>query len=83
MALIFIRQGKIQQHRIWMTRSFACALIFLEVRVVSTIFRLPESAAETVVWSCVVAAFPLADLVLQVEETLRAKSRPARATAAR
>jgi len=83
MALIFIRQGKIQQHRQWMTRSFACALIFLEVRLVLTLFSLPESAAEIVVWSCVAAAFPLADLVLQVEETLRAKSRPARAAAAR
>src|SRR3954470_9481933 len=77
MALLFIRQGKIQQHRQWMTRSFACALIFLEVRLIMVAFALPQSAIETVVWSCVALAFPIGDLVLQLEESLR--KRPARA----
>jgi uncharacterized membrane protein len=79
MALIFIRKGKIQQHRQWMTRSFACALIFLEVRLILTLFNLPVAMAETVVWSCVAAAFPIADFVLQLQESLR--SPPARAAA--
>jgi len=79
MALIMIRQGKVQQHRQWMTRSFACALIFLEVRLIQTAFRLPNSATEAVVWSCVAFAFPFADLVLQVEESLRSRRRPGRA----
>jgi uncharacterized membrane protein len=79
MALIFIRKGKIQQHRQWMTRSFACALIFLEVRLILTLFNLPFAVAETVVWSCVAAAFPIADLVLQLQESFR--SPPARAAA--
>jgi uncharacterized membrane protein len=79
MALIFIRQKKIQQHRQWMTRSFACALIFLEVRLILTAFSIPTAAAETVVWCCVVAAYPIADLVLQLEELLRQRARPARA----
>jgi len=78
MALIFIRQKKIQQHRQWMTRSFACALIFLEVRLILTTFSIPTAAAETVVWCCVVAAYPIADLVLQLEELLRQRARPAR-----
>lgn len=81
MALIFIRQGKIQQHRQWMTRSFACALIFLEVRLILTFFHLPVTASETVVWSCVVAAFPLADLVLQLQDSYRPRAAPARAAA--
>jgi uncharacterized membrane protein len=34
-ALAFILQGKVQQHRQWMTRSFAVALVFVEVRVVA------------------------------------------------
>ena len=34
MAMFFIFQGKVQRHRQWMTRSFACALIFIEVRVI-------------------------------------------------
>jgi uncharacterized membrane protein len=33
-ALGFILKGKVQQHRQWMTRSFAVALVFLEARVV-------------------------------------------------
>ena len=79
MALIFVRQKKIQQHRIWMTRSFACALIFLEVRLIATAFSLPPSAIEAVVWACVAAAFPLADVALQIEESLKQRARPARA----
>jgi hypothetical protein len=79
MALIMIRTKRMQQHRQWMIRSFACALIFLEVRTIMVFFQLPEPAVEAVVWSCVAAAFPIADLVLQVDERLRQKSRTARA----
>jgi hypothetical protein len=64
-----------------MTRSFACALIFLEVRLILTLFNLPFAVAETVVWSCVAAAFPLADLVLQLQESYRPRATPARAAA--
>jgi uncharacterized membrane protein len=79
MALIFIRQRKIQQHRQWMIRSFACALIFLEVRFITNLFHLPQAAIETVVWSCVAFAFPIADLVLQVEQMMQTRARTARA----
>jgi len=34
-AFVFILAGKVQQHRQWMVRSFAVALVFLEVRVIS------------------------------------------------
>ena len=81
MALIMVRSGKVQQHRQWMTRSFACALIFLEARVILVTFHVPEAAVETVVWGCVAAAFPLADLVLQIDELLRQKARTVRAAA--
>jgi hypothetical protein len=79
MALIMIRTKRMQQHRQWMIRSFACALIFLEVRAILVFFRLPETAAEMVVWGCVAAAYPVADLVLQIDELRRQKSRTARA----
>jgi hypothetical protein len=78
MALVMIRTKRMQQHRQWMIRSFACALIFLEVRTILVFFRLPEPAAEMVVWGCVAAAYPLADLVLQIDELRRQKSRTAR-----
>jgi uncharacterized membrane protein len=71
MALSFILRGKVQQHRQWMTRSFACSLIFLEVRAIMALFHIPVEAAETVVWCCVVAAFPIADLILQLQERSR------------
>jgi uncharacterized membrane protein len=79
MALIMVRSGKIQQHRQWMTRSFFCAIIFLEVRVIGTAFSLPLATIETVVWACVAAAYPLADLVLQIDELRRQKARTVRA----
>jgi uncharacterized membrane protein len=79
MALVMIRTGRMQQHRQWMIRSFACALIFLEVRAISVFFNLPETAAEYVVWGCVAAAFPIADLVLQIDELRRHKARNVRA----
>jgi hypothetical protein len=79
MALIMIRTNRMQQHRQWMIRSFACALIFLEVRVIMVFFQLPEPAVEAVVWACVAAAFPIADLILQVEQLIQTRARTARA----
>ena len=82
-AFAFILNGKVQQHRQWMTRSFAVALVFLEVRVVAGITgweRIP-GAIETIVWSCLAFSLLSADVVLQVQELRR--SRPAaRAVAA-
>ena len=79
-AMWFILNGKVQQHRQWMTRSFAVALIFLEVRVISGITGWEGPAAtETIVWMCVAFAIPLADMVLQWQENQRlrpAMSRP-------
>lgn len=74
MALWFIRSGRMQQHRQWMIRSFACALIFLEVRAILGLFPMLQKYDEAVVWSCVVAAYPIADLVLQIDELRRQRS---------
>ena len=82
MALAFILQGKVQLHRLWMTRSFACALIFLEVRVIGGVFNIDEKFTEIIVWGCVAAAYPLADLVLQIQELLRSKASAAKANRA-
>ena len=82
-AFAFILNGKVQQHRQWMTRSFAVALVFLEVRVVAGVTgweRIP-GAIETIVWSCLAFSLLSADIVLQVQELRR--SRPmARSVAA-
>jgi uncharacterized membrane protein len=70
-ALAFILRGKVQLHRQWMTRSFAVALVFLEVRVVAGVTgweNLGPSADETIVWVCLAFSILAADVVLQWQE---------------
>ena len=76
-AFAFILNGKVQQHRQWMTRSFAVALVFVEVRVIGGVTGLDKNPAtiETIVWCCLAFALLSADVVLQAQELLR--SRPA------
>ena len=85
-AFAFILNGKVQQHRQWMTRSFAVALVFLEVRVVQGVTgweNLGIAATETVVWSCLAFSLLSADIVLQVQELWRSRPAPAKAQAVR
>jgi len=73
-ALAFILQGKVQQHRQWMTRSFAVALVFLEVRVILGVTgwdALGPAAITTTVWACNAFSIPLADIVLQWQDFRR------------
>jgi uncharacterized membrane protein YozB (DUF420 family) len=85
-AFAFILNGKVQQHRQWMTRSFAVAIVFLEVRVVLGVTGLEKVAGgafdETVVWACVAFSLLFADVVLQWQELRRARPAPARAPTA-
>ena len=77
-AFGFIVAGKVQQHRQWMTRSCAVALVFLEVRVVGGVTgwdNLGIPAIETIVWSCLAFSILAADIALQWQD-FRA-SRPA------
>jgi uncharacterized membrane protein len=75
-ALWFVRNRKIQQHRQWMTRSYAVAIVFLEVRVISGIGGWDNNSAitETIIWVCLAASLLLADIAIQWQEL-----RPARA----
>jgi hypothetical protein len=79
-ALYFILNRRIQQHRQWMTRSYAVALVFFEVRLISGLLGLDDSiaATETIVWICVAFSIPLADLVLQLQGMHPAPERAAR-----
>ena len=73
-AMVFILKGQIREHRQWMTRSFAVALVFLEVRVIGGLGgweNLDAHANETIVWLCLAFAILSADLVLQWQEPLR------------
>jgi uncharacterized membrane protein len=76
-AFLFIRQGKVQLHRQWMTRSFAVALIFVEVRVIGGVTgwdNLGSHVTETIVWCCVAFSVLIGDIVLQVQESMRSRS---------
>jgi uncharacterized membrane protein YozB (DUF420 family) len=72
-----IRQRRVDQHRQWMTRSFAMALVFLEGRLILGVTGWDDQGAaiaETVIWCCIALAYPLADLALLVDERLRARA---------
>jgi uncharacterized membrane protein len=67
-AMVFILKGKVQEHRQWMTRSFAVALVFLEGRVIGGVTgweNLDAHANETIVWACLAFSILSADLVLE------------------
>ena len=74
-AFGFILRGKVQQHRQWMTRSFAVALVFLEVRVIGGLTGLDNNpvAIETIVWACLAFSVLAGDISLQVQESLRSR----------
>ena len=75
-AIFFILKGKVQQHRQWITRSFAVAIVFLEVRVVAGVTGWKsDSAIETTVWMCVAFSLLFADIVLHWRDF--SSSRPA------
>ncbi len=75
-AMFFILNRKVQQHRQWMTRSYAVAIVFLEVRVVGGIFGFDgnDTVTETIVWMCVAFSLLFADLVLQWQDFARART---------
>jgi uncharacterized membrane protein len=78
-ALSFALRGKIQLHRQWMTRSYAVAIVFLEVRVISGLGGWESPVAlETIVWSCIALSLLFADIAIQWQDL-----RPARPVAAK
>lgn len=84
-AIFFILKGKVQLHRQWMTRSFAVAIVFLEVRFVSGVMGWDNSGqavSETIVWMCVAFSLLFADFILQWQDFSLARPAPAKLTAA-
>jgi uncharacterized membrane protein len=79
MAFWHIRSRRIEDHRQWMTRSFAMAMVFFEVRVIGGLTGWDDTPAtdEIVVWTCVALGYPVADTVLQIERWLQSRKRAA------
>jgi uncharacterized membrane protein len=82
-ALSFAMRGKIQLHRQWMTRSYAVAIVFLEVRVVSGLGGWDNNnvAMEMTVWTCVALSLLFADVAIQWRELMPARPVVAKAMA--
>jgi uncharacterized membrane protein len=84
-AFAFILKRKVLQHRQWMTRSYAVAVVFLENRVILGVTgweNVPE-IGDIVVWTTVALSLLVADVVLQIQELQRTRALPSRASAAR
>lgn len=83
-ALLFILRGNVNLHRQWMTRSFAVAIVFLEVRVIGGVTgwdMLGPRAIETIVWVCLAFSVLSADIVLQWSDLVRGRVAKVRSTA--
>jgi uncharacterized membrane protein len=84
-ALAFILKGNVQQHRHWMIRSYAVAIVFLEVRVVAGITgweNLGDRVSEAIVWGCISFSLLFADIIINWPELRRSRPVPVRASSA-
>ena len=67
LALLFAVRRKIALHRQWATRSYAVALVFIGGRFVMGVTgweTLGVEIVQAIIWSCLVASVPLADVAL-------------------
>lgn len=65
MGFVFAYQRKIAQHRQWMVRSYAMALVFVEARFILGVTgwgQLGVEMVQAVIWSCIAMALLFADL---------------------
>jgi uncharacterized membrane protein len=80
-GLTFALKRMFPQHRQWMTRSYAVALAFLQIRLILGLTGLDQpfdwAITETVVWTCVAFSVLIGDLANQWYEL--ASNRPRRA----
>ncbi|MBW8724569.1 MAG: DUF2306 domain-containing protein [Inquilinus limosus] len=81
-GLAFALKRMIPQHRQWMTRSYAVALVFFEGRLILGLTGLDRpsdpAVAEIVVWTCVALAVLVGDLANQWTELQGRRRPPAR-----
>ena len=80
----FALRRMIPQHRQWMTRSYAAALTFFEIRLILGIMGWDNDPVivETVVWSCTACAILIGDIANQLYELSAMRPRRAMSPAA-
>ena len=78
----FALKRMIPQHRQWMTRSYAAALTFFEIRLILGVTGWDQdpTMVEPVVWCCTASAILIGDIANQIYELQLMKRRPTRAT---
>jgi uncharacterized membrane protein len=77
-AFLFAMRRRITQHRQWMTRSYAVALVFFEGRLIGGITGLESSEAAliTVLWTCLALALLFAEFANSFHEIRTAVAAP-------
>src|SRR5260370_28702219 len=80
MGFAFAMKRMIPQHRQWMTRSYAAALTFFEIRLILGVMGWDDDPVlvETVVWSCTACAILVGDIANQIYELRSMRPRRAR-----
>lgn len=77
-ALVFAIKRRIAQHRQWMIRSYAVALVFVEVRFILGVTgweALGVEIVQAVIWSCLAMSLLIADVIIHWME-IRAMVKP-------
>ena len=85
LALLFAVRRKIALHRQWATRSYAVALVFIGGRFVMGVTGWETHGVEIVqaiIWACLVASVPLADVALNWYDIRSALSKSSKRVAA-
>lgn len=83
LAFLFAYRRRITQHRQWMIRSYAVALVFIEGRFVMGTTgweQLGVEIVQAIIWSCLALALLFADLVIHWAEIRALFSTPVRST---
>lgn len=84
LAFLFAYQRKIAQHRQWMVRSYAIALVFIVNRFILGVTGwelLGVEMAQAIIWACLAMAVLLGDVAIYWKEIGNLFTTPARAKA--
>ena len=85
LAGLFAFKRKIALHRQWATRSYVVALVFIGGRFVMGVTgweSLGVEIVQAIIWACLVASVPLADVALHWYDIRAALSRSSKRVAA-
>jgi hypothetical protein len=85
LAFLFAYKRKIIQHRQWMVRSYAIALVFIAGRFIMGVTgweQLGVEIAQAIIWSCLAMSVLLGDLAIHWAEIRSVLSAPVKSGAA-